>query len=76
MVYIVYKYISTHKYTSIISRLPTCGVMCTVQYSLIVALVIASELTAGILLILSKPDVSLQYTAFYVMLFVAPSYVL
>ena len=59
MVYIVYKYISTHKYTSIISRLPTCGVMCTVQYSLIVALVIASELTAGILLILSKPDVSL-----------------
>jgi len=33
-------------------------VLCAVQYSLIVMLVIASELATGILLIMSKADVS------------------
>ena len=42
--------------------------LCAVQYSLIVMLVIASELATGILLIMSKADVSslLQLTELFI----------
>jgi len=38
-----------------------CVWMCVLQYSLIVVLVMASELAVGILLVLFKDDVSVTY---------------